>query len=153
MKFWDSSALVPALLPEPRSGAMTDLLREDPAMTIWWAAPVECQSAIHRKHRARALASAVFDDVLVRLDHLVRMADVVAPTGPLRDRAGRLVSTRALRAADALQLAAALDWCNEAPRAEAFVCLDGRLRGAARAEGFTVLPENINSDGGGGAGT
>ena len=148
MKFWDSSALVPALLPEPRSGAMTDLLREDPAMTIWWAAPVECQSAIHRKHRARALASAVSDDVLVRLDHLVRMA-----TGPLRDRAGRLVSTRGLRAADALQLAAALDWCNEAPRAEALVCPDGGLRGAARAEGFSVLPENINSDGGGGAGT
>jgi hypothetical protein len=46
-----------------------------------------------------------------------------------------------LRAADALQLAAALIWCEEQPAGEVFVCLDDRLREAARREGFTLVPE------------
>jgi hypothetical protein len=54
--------------------------------------------------------------------------------------------THALRAADALQLAAALDWCDGNTRGESFVCLDDRLRGAAVLEGFRVLPysEEVN---------
>jgi hypothetical protein len=51
------------------------------------------------------------------------------------------VASHPLRAADALQLAAALVWCDEAPQGTAFVCLDDRLRDAARREGFAVLPE------------
>jgi hypothetical protein len=45
-----------------------------------------------------------------------------------------------LRAADALQLAAALIVCDERPESLSFVCLDDRLREAARKEGFPVLP-------------
>jgi hypothetical protein len=45
-----------------------------------------------------------------------------------------------LRATDALQLAAALVWCDETPRGEPFVCLDERLGDAARREGFRLLP-------------
>lgn len=66
--------------------------------------------------------------------------DIVAPTAPLRDRAGRLLAAHPLRTADALQLAAALAWCDDVPRGESFVCLDERLREAARREGFAVLP-------------
>lgn len=49
-------------------------------------------------------------------------------------------------AADALQLAAALDWCDGNTCGESFVCLDDRLRGAAALEGFRVLPysEEVN---------
>ncbi len=42
--------------------------------------------------------------------------------------------------ADALQLAAALSVCAEHPEQLPFVCLDDRLREAARREGFPVLP-------------
>jgi hypothetical protein len=39
------------------------------------------------------------------------------------------------------QLAAALMWCDDAPGAATpFVCLDERLRDAARREGFAILP-------------
>ncbi len=76
-----------------------------------------------------------------RLRGLVEDADFIAPTIGLRERAGRLVASHPLRAADALQLAAALVWCDEAPQGTAFVCLDDRLREAARREGFAVLPE------------
>ena len=40
----------------------------------------------------------------------------------------------------ALQLAAAFLWADRRPWGHDFVCLDARLREAARAEGFRVLP-------------
>ncbi len=78
---------------------------------------------------------------LQRLAGLIEDAHVIAPTLRLRDRAGRLVAAHPLRAGDALQLAAALMWCDDAPSAATpFVCLDQRLRDAARREGFAILP-------------
>jgi uncharacterized protein len=64
----------------------------------------------------------------------------VLATDHVRRRAGRLVATHPLRAADAFQLAAALVWCEEQPAGETFVCLDEQLREAARREGFGLLP-------------
>ena len=49
--FWDSSALVPVIVPEPRSGAITALLAADEEPVIWWTTPLECQSALRRRHR------------------------------------------------------------------------------------------------------
>jgi len=138
--FWDSSALVPLLLPEDRSAALTALLAEDREITIWWATPLECQSAIHRRHREAPLTPASFSAAAERLRAVVELADTVAPTDELRRRAARLVAVHPLRAADALQLAAALLWCEEQPHAEIFISLDGRLRDAARNEGFDVKP-------------
>jgi len=78
---------------------------------------------------------------LQRLTHLLEDSHIIAPTLRLRDRAGGLVAAHPLRAGDALQLAAALMWCDDAPStATPFVCLDGRLRDAARREGFAILP-------------
>jgi hypothetical protein len=58
----------------------------------------------------------------------------------VRARASRLLTAHRLRAAHALQLGAALVWCEEQPAGETFVCLDRRLRAAARREGFTLFP-------------
>ena len=138
--FWDSSAVVPCLLPEARSRAITSLLRADREIVLWWASPIECQSALYRRRRDDELSSALLDDGLRRLGALVEDADFIAPTTRVRDRAGRLLAAHSLRAADALQLAAALVWCNEAPQGEAFVCLDERLADAARREGFAIRP-------------
>ena len=117
------------------------VLRTDPHVVLWWVSPVECQSALYRAHRAGTLPSTPLRGALTRLGELVQDFDLVAPTLKLRERAGRLVGAHPLRAADALQLAAALALCDEAPQGVGFVCLDERLRTAARAEGFTVLPE------------
>ena len=48
-----------------------------------------------------------------------------------------------LRAADAMQLAAAIVWANGQATGHEFVCLDHRLREAAQREGFTVLPKQL----------
>ena len=75
-----------------------------------------------------------------RIRMLVEHADTVSPSDELRRRAARLLAVHPLRAADALQLAAALLWCEEQPHGEGFVSLDARLREAAGKEGFAVLP-------------
>ena len=138
--FWDSSALVPLLLPESRSGTLTALLVADKEVVIWWATPLEVQSALYRRHRASPLPSPAMRQATDRLRAFVEHADAVAPTDELRHRAGRLVAVHPLRAADALQLAAALIWCEDQPQSETFVSLDDRLRSAATREGFAVAP-------------
>ena len=65
----------------------------------------------------------------------------ISALGAVRDRAVRLVATHPVRAADAMQLGAALVAVADRPAGHAFVCTDGRLRDAAGREGFLVLPE------------
>jgi predicted nucleic acid-binding protein len=137
--FWDSSALVPLLVSEGRSSELVALLRSDPAPAVWWATPVECQSALQRRRRENTLEAPTLARALERLRQLAEDVDVVAPTVALREAAGRALAAHPLRAADALQLAAALVWSGEAS-GEPFVCLDDRLRDAASREGFTVMP-------------
>jgi uncharacterized protein len=139
--FWDSSALVPLLFPEDRSAQLTTLVSGDKEMTIWWATPLECQSAMYRRHREAPMPASVLTQATERLRAVVELADSVSPTDEVRRRAARLVAVHPLRAADALQLAAALLWCEEQPHNEGFVSLDARLRAAAQNEGFEVTPE------------
>ena len=138
--FWDSSAIVPSLLVMARSPELAVLLGSDRRPAIWWSTPVECQSALFRRDRERPLPVDSVERALGRLADLVEDAHVIAPTLALRERAGRLVRAHPLRAGDALQLAAALAWAEDAPQGERFVCLDSRLRDAARREGFSILP-------------
>ena len=138
--FWDSSAIVPTLLVMARSHELAMLLGSDPRPAIWWSTPVECESALFRRDRERPLPLDSVERALGRLAGLVEDAYVIAPTLALRERAGRLLRGHPLWAGDALQLAAALAWTEDAPRGEAFVCLDRRLRDAASREGFAILP-------------
>lgn len=138
--FWDSSAIVPLLVAEPRSREMTDLLREGKTPAVWWATVVECRSALQRRNRETPFPRGVLDSALRRLERLLEECDTVPATEEVRRRAGRLLAVHTLRAGDALQLGAALVFAN-AENADDFVCLDDRLRDAASKEGFRVLPE------------
>lgn len=140
MKFWDSSALVPLLLKQPTSERLEGLLRRDPAIVLWWGGGVECVSALARLHREGVLPRSGLRQAHQVLDHLRERAFEVAPVEDVRTRAVRLLAVHQLRAADSLQLAAALLWCRERPQRVGFVCLDGRLRLAAADEGFQVRP-------------
>jgi len=68
----------------------------------------------------------------------------VQPSETLRGTAERLLAVHALRAADAFQLAAALQWCQRQPMNRELVCFDARLRDAAYKEGFTILPTEFH---------
>ena len=141
--FWDSSALVPMLIDEPHSGALVDAFDANPTPAIWWATPLECHAAVVRAVREKRVSREEATEAAERLREARAQMRELAPMEPVRTRAMRLLSIHALRTADSLQLAAALAWCEEEPSADTFVCLDQRLREAARREGFALLPLNL----------
>ena len=57
MRFWDASAIMPLISREPLSEEMGGLLERDTGMVIWWAARVECISAISRRAREGSLGT------------------------------------------------------------------------------------------------
>ena len=140
MKFWDSSAIFPLLAQEPATERVKRVLLSDPEIVIWWATPVECSSALARRRREGSLQESGLRRAQAQLKHLLEHAYEVEPMEDVRIRAQRLLSVHSLRAADALQLAAALVWCREHPIGVGFACLDDRLCGAALREGFTTMP-------------
>ncbi len=68
-----------------------------------------------------------------------RLADswsVIQPSDALRAKSIDLVERYDLRAANSFQLAAALEWCEGAPRGRIFLTVDRKLREAALLSGF-----------------
>jgi len=139
VKYWDSSAVLPLLLDEKQTPATRRVYEEDPAQTVWCLTDVEIGAALSRRVR-EGLTEDRVERVRDDWGVLARRWRPIASLDAVSSRALRLVRTHPLRAADALQLAAALVACGERPEALPFVCLDDRLRDAARREGFAVLP-------------
>jgi uncharacterized protein len=140
MKFWDSSALIPLCLTESSSENVKRVVRSDEDIVVWWATRVECLSALARRRREGILSSDAELKAKAVLSAMTAEWSEVLPGERIRQRAERLLVTHPLRAADALQLAAALIWAEEAPQGLEVICLDQNLREAALKEGFTVLP-------------
>jgi predicted nucleic acid-binding protein len=108
---------------------------------------VECVSALERRRREGSLDRKLYDEARSRLARILEELIIVEPHPTVRGRAERLLAMHPLRAADALQLAAALVACDERPQGQSFVCLDARLRQAADKEGFACLPETSSFQG------
>ena len=89
--------------------------------------------------RAKEITSNERQGAALRLLMLSRGWSEILPSEDLRDLAMQLLDQYALRAADSLQLAAALVWCGQRPAKRNFICGDWRLSEAAVALGFSVL--------------
>lgn len=129
------------IVQEPASETLDKLLREDDSIAVWWGSWVECAVAISRLLREGWLNEQGEGDARASLDLLAEDWREVQPTGEVRSLAALISRRQPLRAADALQLAAAFVWRESTDENPGFVCLDDRLRRAAREEGFDVLPE------------
>jgi uncharacterized protein len=140
LKFWDTSAIVPLIVDEQSSADLRTTADDDRALTVWWATPVECTSAIARRERLDPSGSERALEAFAVLDGLAARWTEIPPTPRLRDEARRLVRVHDLRAADAFQLAAARVASDGRPETLSLVTLDERLALAARREGFPVLP-------------
>ena len=141
MRFWDTSGLVPLLLAQEATAEVAELLSEDSEIVAWWGTPIECASAAARLRREERLTVAEEDRVLELLETLRVSWLEIRPSDEVRARAVRVLRVHGLKAADALQLAAARVWAGDSTGAE-FVTFDERLALAARLEGFRVLPGN-----------
>lgn len=136
--FWDASALVPLCLYEPITRQARSFLRKLAPVT-WWGSKVEVHSAITRLDRTGKLTAVEKKGALARLSVLSSGWKEILPSDHLRELATLLLDKHDLRAADSLQLAAAMMWCQQRPSKRSFVCGDQRLSKAAQNLGFTVL--------------
>jgi predicted nucleic acid-binding protein len=136
--FWDASAIVPLCVPAENSGQSRRLLRQH-APVVWWSTSIEVTSALARLKRERVLSEEQHRSASQRLAVLSKSWREIQPTNRLRNIAENRLDRYDLRAADALQLAAALVWCSERPKNRDFLCRDIRLREAARQEGFSIV--------------
>lgn len=107
-------------------------------MVVWWGTRLECASALARLRREGLLGRTDEEAAWEVVDDLERGWHEVVPGLDVRESAERLLRLHPLRAADSLQLAAALQWAGTPPQGE-FVTFDHALADAARKEGFTVL--------------
>lgn len=139
MRFWDASAVVPLVALEKETSECRRLLVEDTDVVVWLLTPVEVVSALTRRLRENSLRLSDFRKAKDQLALLERAWSEVISVERVRERARRLLEIHPLRAADSLQLAAAVLATEENPRGIPFVTLDQRLGQAAEKEGFSLL--------------
>ena len=139
MNFWDTSAIVALGVDEPHRQRALGILEKNDRMAVWWGATVEYVAALARRERDATLTTDEVSAHLVRLHALSQVWYEVQPSRRIRMQAQRLLRVHPLRAADSLQLAAAIAVAEEDPASVGFVCFDARLNQAASREGFPIL--------------
>jgi predicted nucleic acid-binding protein len=135
LAFWDASALVRLCVRQSTSPQAIALYKSYEAV-VWWATPIEIASALARLVRMKQIAPSDWTKARQLAAALADAWFVIQPSGALKARATQLVDRHELRTADALQLAAALEWCEDIPRDRIFLTCDKRLRDAAALSGF-----------------
>jgi len=135
--FWDTSALLPLCVTQPQT-AKARLLYESYGIVAWWATQVEMMSGLTRLESTGQIGHDRFLIGKQIAQEIVHEWLSVGSTASIAINACSLLELHPLRAADALQLAAALEWCESKPQGNVFLTFDKRLREAAGLAGFTV---------------
>lgn len=138
MSFWDSSALVPLCINEPRSIPAGRLWKRFSEKNVWWETSVEIASALARLERENKITLAQRQKAEKRLETLEKIWREIQPAVRIKQLARTFPALHGLKAADSLQLAAALVWCKEKPKNRDFVSGDEKLIKVAETIGFTI---------------
>ncbi|MBI3818988.1 MAG: type II toxin-antitoxin system VapC family toxin [Planctomycetes bacterium] len=139
MKYWDTSALVPIFVEESHTEGCKDIAESDPEIMTWFFTTSEVLSALWRRYRRGEITRGEVESGENHLAQLSAQWIDVSSIDVVRDESHRLLRMHALRAADALQLAAAIIAFDHRPKGHGFVCLDENLCAAADLEGFQVI--------------
>lgn len=106
---------------------------------VWWGSVIEVRSAICRLHRENQITDLGKKGAVARLRLLSLGWREILPRDEIRELATQSLDKYSLRAADSLQLAASLIWCEQRPTRRTFICGDHRLSEAAELAGFSIL--------------
>ena len=139
MRFWDSSAIVSLMVVEAGSARVRNWFDSDSEIIVWTLTRLELLSAVARRRREESRSAAM---LTVARRNILRAWDgwsEITAVELVRRHAERLVESYPLRAADALQLGAALIAAEGDPTNLELVTLDRNLADAAEREGFAVL--------------
>jgi predicted nucleic acid-binding protein len=132
------------LIAEASTRRLQLLAASDPDMLVWWGSAMECVSALARLERSAALDARA---TLLAFDRLKQLAAgwyEIEPSDIVRETAIRFLRVHPLRAADALQLAAAFVAAEQRPASLTVIALDDCLASAAQKEGFAVIDPGTN---------
>lgn len=135
--FWDASVLVPLCVDQAPS-PQAFRFRGKYQVAVWWATHVEIVSALVRLLRRQEITAFGYEQAKLQAEGLANLWRVIVPSANVAYDARALLELYPLRAADALQLAAALAWCEGKPHGNVFLTFDKRLREAAGLAGFTL---------------
>jgi hypothetical protein len=135
--FWDSSALIPLCVPQTQTDRATAFFANY-GVAVWWSTPIEIISGLTRLLRMGEIGPGDFLAGKQLAQTIVSMCIPVRPSAEIAAQACSLLELYPLRAADALQLAAALEWCEGKPEGKVFLSFDQRLLEAAGIAGFTL---------------
>ncbi len=138
MSFWDSSALVPLCTNEPRSIPAGKLWKQFPEKFVWWETSVEISSALARLERENKISLPQRQKAEKRLEILEKVWTEIQPESRIKELARTFPSKYKMKAADSLQLAAALVWCKEQPKGKDFISGDEKLIKVAESIGFAI---------------
>ncbi len=92
-------------------------------MAVWWTTQVECASALSRRLADGTFDLRHFDQSVDRLAVLLNEWTEEQPSHEMRMLAEHFLGLHRLKTADALQLAAALQWCDKLRTAAAMEVL------------------------------
>jgi hypothetical protein len=135
--FWDSSALIPLCVRQKQTPVATAFFANF-AVTVWWPTPVEIVSGMTRLVRMGEIDLSELAAGKHIAQTIANTWIPIEPSAMIAAQACLLLELHPLRAADALQLAAALEWCEGRPKGHVFLTFDQRLREAAESVGFTL---------------
>lgn len=135
--YFDTSALLKLVLPEPSTELMCALWNRADAVVTSRLADAELRAVLRAGERSGHLTDAQYAQALERWQALWPALRKVEVTAGLADRAAALAEEIGLRAGDGLHLAAAL-LLEEA--GVVFAAAEGRLAEAARDLRLHVLP-------------
>ena len=135
--FWDSSALIPLCVPQTQSDRATALFASY-GVAVWGFTQVEIVSGLTRLLRMGEIDDEDFIAGKQLAQTIATTWVPIRPSAKIASQACLLLELHPLSAADALQLAAALEWCDGKPKGYVFLSFDQRLREAAGLAGFTL---------------
>jgi len=136
--FWDSSSFVPLCVTQEASHQAQQLVREYSFVT-WWATAIEVASAIERLTRTGDISPEESQAAHWRRKKLLRACKVIQAEGAVLDQAQEIILRFPLKAADALQLAAAWVWTMGDPSGSTLISGDRQVLVVAKDMGFKTI--------------
>ena len=100
---------------ESATSRVAEIAHASDLIAVWWGTVVEVKSALERKSRMGELTFAEKSKGEIVLHRLSRIWTGMPPSEAIRISAQILLAEHPMRAADALQLAAALSWAEDSP--------------------------------------
>ena len=140
MRYYDTSALIKQYLQEAGSNLVLEFLRSGEKVYTASLTYAETHAAFSRRTREGRLTRETTRRLARRFDKDWDSYDIVVLSEDVLRLARQMLYRHPLRSADAIHLASALLLARTSPTARwSFVCADGRLCDAAKAEGFEPI--------------